>query len=92
MKKFIYPAVIYYDEDMQVYALSIDDLGIIVEGESVEEVHKKAGQFLSAYIECAIKNSYEIPEPTEFDVVSKSNPKEICVLVEANFDDSYKPI
>lgn len=92
MKKFIYPAVIFYDDEMQVYALSIDDLSIIVEGESVEEVHAKAGQYLSAYIECAIKNNYEIPEPTEFDVVSKANPKEICVLVEASFDDSYRAI
>ncbi len=92
MKKFIYPAVVFYDEEVNVYALSIDDLGIVVEGESVEEAHKRGEQFLSAYIECALNNDYEIPEPTEFDVVSRNNPKEICVLVEATFNDKLKPV
>lgn len=82
MKKYVYPAIIYYDEESLVYVLVIEELGVVVEGDSVEDVHARAGQFLQIYVSEAIKEELEIPEANDFNEVLKENPRQICVLVE----------
>lgn len=83
-KKYIYPAILYFDSEINVYILNVHDLGLIAEAQSVEEVHIKAAEFLKSYIKYAIKYDCEIPSPTEFDIIAKSHPKEMCLLVETS--------
>lgn len=92
MRKFVYPAVVYYDEDAHIYVICIEDLGIIVEGDTVEDAHKRAGKFMDIYIKTAIKEEMEIPEPTEFDVMVSRHPKEMVVLIETTLDNKNRPI
>ncbi len=92
MKKYVYPAVVYYDEDALVYVVCIEDLGIIVEGDTVEEAHKRAGKFMDRYLQTALKEDMEIPDATEFDTVVTKHPKEMVVLVESTFDNKNRPI
>lgn len=92
MKKFVYPAVVYYDEDALVYVIHIEDLGIVVEGDTVEEAHKRAGQFMDVYLETALKEELEITEPTEFDKMVSNHPKEMVVLVESTLNNKNKAI
>jgi len=92
MKKFVYPAVIYYDEDALVYVMHIEDLGIVVEGDTVEEAHKRAGQFMDIYLETAFKEELDIPEATEFDKMVSAHPKEMVVLIESTLNDKNKAI
>ena len=92
MKKYVYPAVVYYDEEAQVYVICVEDLGVIVEGDTVEEAHKLAGKFMDIYLKTAIKEELEIPEATPFDDVVKNHPKEMAVLVESTLDNKNRPI
>ena len=86
LKKFVYPAVVYFDNESQIFVLDIHDCGIIAEASTVEEVHLKGSEFLKSYVQYALKYECEIPEPTEFDTMAKEHPKEICILVEAEVD------
>lgn len=83
MEKFTYPAVIYNDTDLNIYVLLIPDLNLVVEGDSVEEVHLKAKSMLEAYLDCAcVDGETEIPKPSKFNEVAEKYKKQICVLVE----------
>lgn len=82
MKKYVYPAIIYYDSESEVYVLVIEELALCVEGDSVEQVHEKAGVYLQIYVNEAIKEDIEITTPRDFNQVATENPKQICVLVE----------
>lgn len=86
MKKYVYPAIIYYDDESEIYVLVIEELCLCVEGDSVEEVHAKGGQFLKIYIDEAIKEDVDIQEARDFKEVAEENPKQICVLVEYNYN------
>ena len=92
MRKFVYPAVVYYDEDAHIYVICIEDLGIIVEGDTVEDAHRRAGKFMDIYIKTAIKEEMDIPEPTEFDVMVSRHPREMVVLIETTLDNKNRPI
>ncbi len=92
MKKYVYPAVVYYDEEAQVYVICIEDLGVIVEGDTVEEAHKMAGKFMDIYLQTAIREELEIPEATKFDEVVAKHPKEMVVLVESTLDNKNRAI
>ena len=94
MRKFVYPAVIYYEPDSKVYVLAIEDLGIYVEGDSVEEAHSRGEQFLATFLEQSLKDQeeYELRTPMDFETLVQDNPKNICVLVEATLDDKNKSI
>lgn len=86
LKKFVFPAVLYFDDEAQVFVLDVHDCGLIAEAATVEEVHQKAAEFLKSYLDYAVKYECEIPEPTEYDTMAKEHPKEICLLVEAEVD------
>ena len=84
MKKYTYPAVLYRDEERDVYILAMFDLGIVSEGDTIEEAHKRGRESLDTYIECAYGFDLELPEPSSFEDVIKAHPKELCVLVESS--------
>ena len=90
MKKFTYPAVLFYDEEEKCYIIAMFDLGLVTSGETVEQAHKNAREMLDSYLECAYAFDCEIPEPSSFDVVVKTHAKEMCVLVESTLNDKNK--
>lgn len=92
MKKFTYPAVIFYDEDEKAYIIAMFDIGLVASGETVEKAHDNARGMLDSYLECAFAFGCNVPEPSTFDVVVKTHPKEICVLVESTINDKNKAV
>ncbi|MBQ9792089.1 MAG: type II toxin-antitoxin system HicB family antitoxin [Clostridia bacterium] len=84
MKKYTYPAVLYRDEERDVYIIAMFDLGIVAEGDTMEEAHKAARESLDTYIECAYGFDLDLPEASSFEAVIKAHPKELCVLVESS--------
>lgn len=92
MKKYTYPAVLYYDEEEKCYIIAMFDIGLVTSGETVEEAHQHAREILDSYLECAFAFETDIPEPSPFDVVIKTHPKELCVLVESTLDDKNKAV
>ena len=92
MKKYTYPAVLYFDDKENEYIIAMFDLGIVTSGETVEQAHENARSMLDSYLECAFAFDCEIPEPTSFEVVSQVHPKEICVLIESTLNDKNKAV
>lgn len=91
MKELVYPAVLYKDDESGTntgwYTISIADLGIVTEGETVVDAYIKAKEYLCAMVDCAIKFDCEIESPSDFDKVyrdnNKGNKKNIVLLVDA---------
>ncbi len=92
MKKYTYPAVVFYDDEERAYIIAMFDLGLVTSGETVEKAHESAREALGAYLECAHAFDFDIPEASSFDVVVNTHPKEICVLVEATLNDKNKAV
>ena len=92
MKKYTYPAVLYYDDEEKNYIIVMYDLALITSGETVEEAHANARAMLDSYLECSFTFNTDIPEPSSYDVVVSTHPKEICVLVESTINDKNKAV
>lgn len=92
MKKFTYPAVIFYDEEERAFIIAMFDLGLVTSGETVEKAHESAREALGDYLECAYAFGCDIPDASSFEVVVNTHPKEICVLVEATLNDKNKAV
>ena len=88
MKKYVYPAVVYYDEDNAKYVMQIEELGLIAEGDTMEDAHEKLGMFLSQYLITSIMFDIEVSEPQEYSSVQSNNPNKTVILVEKLVDES----
>ncbi|MGN1208357.1 MAG: type II toxin-antitoxin system HicB family antitoxin [Christensenellales bacterium] len=85
-QEFVYPAVLYYDEENNNYAVAFNDLDIFTEGETVEDAFKSAKEFLLAYLECAHHIESEIEQPTSSIVVKDQHKADIVLLVDSSLD------
>ena len=87
MKNLVYPAVLYRDEETGGYTIILKDLGIVTDGETVEDAYIRAKGHLCAMVDCAIKFDCDIEAPTEFVKVyndnNKGKVKNIVLLVDA---------
>lgn len=86
MKKFVYPAVVYYDEDNKIYVAYIEELGLVAEGNTMEEVHIRIEEYLFQYLYTSISFDMDIPTPTPFEEIQNKYPKNKVALVSAQLD------
>lgn len=87
MRRFLYPCVIYADNENDNYAVAFHDLGVFTEAETIEKAYIRAKLFLEAYCECAMSMDADFPVPTSFLDVQSKHPKEIVQLVFAEVGD-----
>ena len=66
MKQYVYPAVLYFDKEIENYVVAFHDLHLYTEGDTIEEAFVSAKEFLEAYFECAIEYNEEAENATEF--------------------------
>ena len=85
-QQFVYPAVLYYDEDNNNYAVAFNDLDIFTEGDSVEDAFKSAKEYLLAYLECSNHINNELETPTSYVVVKNNHQSDIVLLVDEEID------
>lgn len=90
MQKFVYPAVVFQDNYSNSYVVSIEDLYIAGEGDTVEEAHASAKESLKRYIEGTIRYSLDFVEPTKFEDVRAKYPDKLVMLIECNVDDKNR--
>lgn len=87
MKDLVYPVIMYKDDEKGTntgwFTVSIPDLGIVTEGETVVDAFIKAKEYLCATIECAVKFDCELESPSDFETIYKANKKHIVLLVDA---------
>lgn len=87
MKDLVYPVIMYKDDEKGTntgwFTVSIPDLGIVTEGETIVDAFIKAKEYLCATIECAIKFDCELESPSDFETIYNTNKKHIVLLVDA---------
>ena len=87
MKKFTYPAVVYYDEDNQIYVMYIGELGLVAEGETVEEARRYLTIYLREYIITSLRFGLPLTEPASYEELKKKNNDKNIVFLDAVFED-----
>ncbi len=83
MKKFVYPVILFNDEDQKVYTILFPDLDIAASGDTVEEAFLLAEDYLKSYLNFAAKMDSQIAPPTTFNDTEKLNPKRKVLLADA---------
>ncbi len=87
MENLVYPAVLYKDDEKGTntgwFTISIPDVGIVTEGETVEAAFIKAKEYLCAMVDCAIKFDCELEKPTKYEDFQKKYKKNIVLLIDA---------
>ena len=73
MKKFTYPATLYYSDGM--YALILKDIDLVSAGESAERAFEDMLDMLDIYLGIAHRYSEDIPKATEYTAMEKEVSK-----------------
>ncbi|MBE5745692.1 MAG: hypothetical protein E7359_00165 [Clostridiales bacterium] len=86
-QQFVYPAILYFDEDNNNYALAFHDLDIFTEGDTVEDAFKSAKEFLFAYLKCSLHVNSDVENATSYIVVKNKHESEIVLLIDSEVDE-----
>lgn len=86
MKKYIYPMVIFTDEN-NLYTALYPDLNLLASGSSIEDVYARANDYLEFYLTSALKYDIRIANMSTYAEMQALNPKKIVLLGHANIDD-----
>ena len=79
MKRFIYPMVLFTDEN-DTYTALYPDLNLLASGYSIEDVYARANDYLKFYLTSAIKYDTPIATTSTYSEIQALNPKKIVLL------------
>ena len=82
MKQYIFPAVVYQDDETGLYVLSIKDTLTVIEGDDIEELFFAAKETVREYVKTALEIDGEVLPPTKFIDVYNKHKSEICLLID----------
>lgn len=90
MSQFVFPAVMFYDQESDSYAVSIPDANIITEGETVESAFLNAKDYLYAFCETSLKLYDSVESSTSYNDMKEKYPKDIVLLVDVEIGGNTK--
>ena len=80
---FIYPAIMYEKNDEEPYIVSLPDVNIVAEGDTMESAILDAKEQLGIYFRCVNKFGANLPKPTPLDQFKSSHPSDTILVVDA---------
>lgn len=86
MKRYIYPMVLFTDEN-DLYTALYPDLNLLASGSSIEDVYARATDYLQFYLTSAIKFETHIASMSTYTEIQALNPKKIVLLGYVDVDD-----
>ena len=86
MRKYIYPMVLFTDEN-DLYTALYPDLNLLASGSSIEEVYLRASEYLDFYIVSSIKFGTPIANMSTYAEIHALNPKKIVLLGYTQVDE-----
>ncbi len=86
MKRYIYPMVLFTDEN-EMYTALYPDLDLLASGSSVEDVYLRANEYLEFYIESTIKYGAAVSPMSSYSEIQALNPNKIVLLGSASVDE-----
>ena len=87
MKRFVYPMVLFTDEN-DLYTALYPDLNLLASGTSIEDVYARANDYLDFYIISAIKFGTKLANMSTYADIQALNPKKIVLLGSAQVEES----
>ena len=87
MAKFVYPAIFYYDNDYNNYAVALPDVNIYTEGDTIEDAYKNAQEFLLSYLDCCEQLNQSPEKPSVFNEVVNAHKQDTVMLVSVEFEN-----
>lgn len=81
MEQFVYPAVFYFNEEYNVYAVAFPDVNIYTEGETMEIAYQNAQKYLYNYIHCCKQLNFPPEIPSDFNKIVEENKNGTVMLV-----------
>ena len=89
MAKFVYPAIFYYDNDYNTYAVALPDVNIYTEGDTIEDAYKNAQEFLLSYLDCCEQLNQSPENPSVFSEVVNTHKQDTVMLVSVEEIEPY---
>ena len=87
MAKYMYPAVVYFDDVINEYAMAVYDVNVFADGKTMEEVYALAKSYLKEYVEIALELNGFVPAASSFEAMQEKYPDETVVMLEIEIDD-----
>ena len=79
MKRYIYPMVLFTDEN-DLYTALYPDLNLLASGFSIEDVYARANEYLGFFITSALKYDAKIAPTSTYTEIQALNPNRIVLL------------
>ena len=86
MKRYIYPMVLFTDENEQYTAL-YPDLNLLASGFTIEDVYARASEYLNFYITSSLKYESAIATTSTYAEIQALNPNRIVLLGSVFIDE-----
>lgn len=86
MKRYIYPMVLFTDEN-ESYTALYPDLNLLASGFSIEDVYARANEYLNFYVVSALKYETNIINGSTYSEIQALNPNKIVLLGSAVVDE-----
>ena len=86
MRRYIYPMVLFTDEN-DLYTALYPDLNLLASGFSIEDVYARANDYLGFYITSALKYDAQLAERSSYAEIQALNPQKIVLLGCAEVDE-----
>ncbi len=87
MKRYIYPMVLFTDEN-ETYTALYPDLNLLASGSSIEDVYARANDYLDFYIISAMKFGVKIASMSSYVDIQAMNPQKVVLLGSATVEES----
>lgn len=90
--QYIYPAVVYRENEDEPYVMVLPDVNIVCEGDTIEDALKEAKEQLKVYLECVVKLDANLTRATDFMAFRELHQNDIILLVECDVqnDDEHE--
>ena len=86
MKRYIYPMVLFTDEN-DLYTALYPDLNLLASGSTIEDVYARANDYLEFYITSALKFGTLLANTSTYAEIQALNPNKVVLLGSAQIDE-----
>lgn len=86
MKRYIYPMVLFTDEN-ETYTALYPDLDLLASGFSIEDVYARANDYLKFYVTSSLKFETNIVSGSSYSEIQALNPNRVVLLGSALVDE-----
>ncbi len=83
---YIYPAVVYKENEDEPFVMVLPDVNIVCEGDTIEETLKEARGQLKVYLQCVKSFGANLAKATDFMEMKERYKNEILLLVECEIE------